>query len=143
MNQYKEMEEAVLNCFICNPDLLKETRLKAKHFKKYSNFYNFMVAYYERYKSFDLSLLKSACKNPGVVLNYIADIINTTSILSHFKLYEQRLLQLYEEYYAIDEIHKLEQKLYAREIDLDEFKTELKYIFKEGQIWKIKKQLNL
>ena len=93
-----------------------------------------MVAYYERYKCFDLSLLKSACKNPGVVLNYIADIINTTSILSHFKLYEQRLLQLYEEYYAIDEIHKLEQKLYAREIDLDEFKNELKYIFKEGQI---------
>lgn len=124
MKQYEEMERAVLNCFIIKPELLKTTKLTTKHFKKFNNFFNFMKTFYERTGSFDISLMKSACKNPNTALNYIAEIIDTTSVIGHFEDYEKRLLKLFTEYYGVEEVHKLEQKLYMREIDMVEFKNE-------------------
>ena len=125
MEQYEEIEKAVLNCFIMKPELLKSTKLTTKHFKKFNNFFNFMKSFYERTGSFDISLMKTACKNPSLAIDYIAEIIDTTSILGHFEDYEKRLLKLFTEYYGVEEIHKLEQRLYSREIDLGEFKTEI------------------
>ena len=131
MEQYKELEEAILNCLIIKPELFKTTKLNEKHFKKHKRFYVFIKKFYDTFGNFDLSLLKSACSNPGEVMDYIADIINTTSVTGNFELYERRLLKLYDNFEEIENIHKLEKRLYFREIDIDEFKKELKQILGE------------
>lgn len=130
MQQYEEMERAILNCLITKPELFKEIKLSEKHFKKHRRFYIFIKEYYDTFGKFDISLLKSTCKNPGEALDYIVEIIDTTSITAHFDLYQERMLKMYENFEKIEEIHKLERRLYIREIDLDEFKNEIKRILR-------------
>lgn len=134
MIQYEEAERAVLNCFIVRPELTKTTKLDTKHFKKFGNFFTFIKDFYNETGTFDISLMKTACKNPEVAVNYVAEIIDTTSVISNFEYYENRMLKLFEEYYAVEEIHKLEQALYSRKIDLDTFKQELKGILVDNYV---------
>lgn len=128
MLQYEELERAILNCLIIKPDLFKNIKVCEKHFKKHRRFYVFIKEYYETFGKFDIALLKSTCKNPSEAMDYIAEIIDTTSIVAHFDLYQERLLKYYNNFEKIEDIHKLEQKLYRREIGLDQFEEEIKGI---------------
>jgi replicative DNA helicase len=128
MKQYDEMERAILNCLIIEPDLFKNIKVSEKHFKNHKNFYLFLKKYYDTFGRFDIQLLKTACKNPGEALDYIADIIDTTSIVSNFDLYQERLLQMRTDFEKIEDVHKLEQRLYSREITLEQFDEEFKTI---------------
>lgn len=130
MEQYELLEKAVLNCFIVKPELLKTTKLIDKHFIKHKRFFNFIKKFYKTFGNLDITLIGSVCTNPKEVIDYLADIIDVTSISSNYELYEQRLLLFYEDYEKIEEIHKLERRLYTREIDLDEFKSEIKRILR-------------
>lgn len=134
MDQYEELERAILNCLIIDADLFKKSKLNDKHFKKHRNFYLFIKKYYDTFGKFDIPLLKSTCINPSEAMDYIANIIDTTSIVSNFELYENRLLKYYKNFETIEEIHKLEKKLYSREIDLYEFKKEIKGMLEDENI---------
>ena len=128
MQQYEEMERAILNCLITKPDLFKNIKLNEKHFKKHRRFYTFIKEYYDTFGKFDIPLLKTTCKNPSEAMDYITNIIDTNSITANFELYQERLLQMYKDFEIIEDIHKLEHKLYTREIMLDQFKDEIKTI---------------
>lgn len=128
MLQYEEIERAILNCLIIEPDLFKNIKVSEKYFKKHRRFYTFIKEYYDTFGKFDISLLKATCKNPGEALDYIAEIIDTTSIVANFDLYQERMLKMYDNFETIEDIHKLEHKLYTRAITLDEFKDEIKSI---------------
>lgn len=128
MLQYEEIERAILNCLIIKPDLFKNIKVSEKHFKKHRRFYIFIKEYYDTFGKFDISILKSTCKNPSEALDYIAEIIDTTSIVANFDLYQERMLKMYDNFETIEDIHKLEHKLYTREITLDQFKDEIKSI---------------
>ena len=134
MKNYEYLEKAVLNCFIIDPNLFKKTRLEGKHFKKYSRLFNFLKNFYNKFGTFDISLMGSVCSNPSEAIDYIADIIDTTSVPGRFNLYETQLLKFYNDFNTIEEIHILEHKLYTRELDLEDFKNELKGIFKNENI---------
>lgn len=131
MEQYELLEKAILNCFITSPELIKKTKLSEKHFKKHRRLFIFLKDFYERFGKFDISLMGSVCTNPAEALDYIAEIVDTTSISANFSLYEERLLKLYNNFNEIEEINKLNKKLYLREIDLNDFKIELKEIIGE------------
>lgn len=131
MDQYEVLESAVLNCLIVKPELFKTIKLNEKHFKKHRRFYKFLKEFYDLFGKIDFSLIKTCSINPNEVMNYVADIIDTTSIPSNFELYEERLLKFYNQFETIEEINKLNKKLYLREIDLDDFKIELKEIIGE------------
>jgi replicative DNA helicase len=133
MLQYEEIERAILNCLIIEPDLFKNIKVSEKHFKKHRRFYIFIKEYYDTFGKFDISLLKSTCKNPGEALDYIAEIIDTTSIAANFDLYQERMLKMYENFEKIEEIHQLEHKLYTRAVTLDEFKNEIQSILGRTQ----------
>lgn len=128
MLQYEELERAILNCLIIEPDLFKNIKISEKHFKKHKNFYKFIKQYYDTFGKFDIALLKSTCKNPSEAMDYIAEIVDTTSIVANFDLYQERLLKYYDNFEKIEDIHQLEHKLYTRSITLDEFKDEIKSI---------------
>ena len=125
MEQYELIERAILNCFITKPELMKETLLKEVHFKKHRKLFIFLKEFYERFGTFDIALMGSVCKNPSEALDYIAEIIDTTSVSGHFKEYEKRLLLLYYDYDIIEEIHNVETQLYYRKITLGEFKKKM------------------
>ena len=131
MEQYEVLENAILNCLIVKPELFKTTKLSEKHFKKHRRFYKFLKEFYDLFGKIDFSLIKSCSINPSEVMNYVADIIDTTSIPSNFEIYEERLLKFYNQFETIEEINKLNKKLYLREIDIDDFKIELKEIIGE------------
>ncbi|MBO7526491.1 MAG: hypothetical protein J6T74_01185 [Clostridia bacterium] len=131
MEQYEVLENAVLNCLIVKPELFKIIKLSEKHFKKHRRFYKFLKEFYDLFGKIDFSLIKSCSINPSEVMNYVADIIDTTSIPSNFELYEERLLKFYNQFEIIEEINKLNKKLYLRDIDIDNFKIELKEIIGE------------
>ena len=128
MLQYEEIERAILNCLIIEPDLFKNIKVSEKYFKKHRRFYIFIKEYYDTFGKFDISLLKTTCKNPSEALNYIAEIIDTTSIVANFDLYQERMLKMYDNFEKIEDIHQLEHKLYTRAITLDEFKNEIQSI---------------
>jgi replicative DNA helicase len=128
MLQYEEIERAILNCLIIEPDLFKNIKVSEKYFKKHRRFYIFIKEYYETFGKFDISLLKTTCKNPGEALDYITEIIDTTSIVANFDLYQERMFKMYDNFEKIEDIHQLEHKLYTRAITLDEFKNEIQSI---------------
>jgi len=135
MKQYDEMERAILNCLIIEPDLFKNIKVSEKHFKNHKSFYLFLKKYYDTFGRFDIQLLKTTCKNPNEAMNYIADIIDTTSIVANFDLYQERLLKMRTDFEKIEDVHKLEQRLYSREITLEQFEDEFKIIMGRIQ-WK-------
>lgn len=128
MKQYDEMERAILNCLIIEPDLFKNIKVSERHFKNHKNFYLFLKKYYDTFGRFDIQLLKTTCKNPSEAMDYIADIIDTASIVGNFDLYQERLLQMRTDFEKIEDVHKLEQRLYSREITLEQFDEEFKTI---------------
>ena len=125
MDQYEEMERAILNCYYVKPELMETKKLGARHFKKYHGLYCAFESMYNDVKTIDLSLLKSKSKEPGKVLDYLADVIDCTSVSGNYKIYERRLLKLYLEHDGIEAIHKLEAELYSRKIDLETFKNQV------------------
>lgn len=125
MDQYEEMERAILNCYYIKPELMERKKLGARHFKKYYGLYCAFEQMYNDVKTIDLSLLKSKSREPEKVLDYLADVIDCTSVSANYKIYEQRLLKLYLEHDGIEEIHKLERDLYKRKIDLETFKNKV------------------
>ena len=131
MLQYEEIERAILNCLIIEPDLFKNIKVNEKYFKKHRRFYIFIKEYYDIFGKFDIPLLKTTCKNPSEALDYIAEIIDTTSIVANFDLYQERMLKMYDNFEKIEDIHQLEHKLYTRAITLDEFANEIKTILGE------------
>lgn len=131
MEQYELIERAVLNCFFTNPKLIETTKLESKHFKKNHRLFNFLKAFYNKYKSFDISLIGSHCDDPGKVIDYIADIMDSTSVASRFPLYERRLIEMYYDYNYAREIYKSAKSLYNHDIDIEQFKNELKFILGE------------
>ncbi len=131
MKQYELLERSILNCFIVEPELIEKTKLESKHFKKHHRLFNFLKDFYKRFKTFDISLMGSVCTNPSEAIDYIADIIDTISVPSRYSLYEEQLLCMYKDFNTIESINKLTRKLYTREIELDDFKSELKEIIGE------------
>lgn len=125
MDQYEVLERACLNCYYVKPELMATKRLGARHFKKYHGLYNVFEQMYKDVQTIDFTLLKSMCKETGKVLDYIADITDTTSVTGNYKIYERRLLKLYLEHDGIEAIHKLEEELYTRKIDLATFKAKV------------------
>lgn len=125
MNQYEAVERAILNCYFVKPELMETRKVETRHFKKYRGLFNAFKKMYEEKKTIDFNLLQSMCKDPMKAMDYLADVIDCTSVSGNYKIYEQRLLKLYLEHDGIEAIHKLEAELYSRKIDLATFKAEV------------------
>lgn len=126
MNGYELLEQAVLDCLIINPELMKNTKLEDKYFKKNKRLWLFIKECYKRFGTLDISLMASVCPNASDMIDYVADVIDGNHYSARFNLYQDQLINLYEDFEAIDEIYKLSKKLYIRDIKLEDFKKEIK-----------------
>jgi hypothetical protein len=128
---YELLEKAILDSFIIKPELLSTTTLEEKHFKSHRRLFIFLKECYKRFGTLDIKLMASVCPNASDMIDYIADVIDGNTCSSRFKLYQERLLDLYTNFEIIEEVYKLTKKLYIRDIDLEDYKKELKYILGE------------
>ena len=128
MDQYELIEKSILNCLIINPKLFDKLKVNSRYFRNHHRLFNFLKECYDRFGKLDISLIGTICKNPSEALDYIADIMDTTSISANFELYQNQLILFHKDCLKIEDIHKLEQKLYKREIDIEQFEEEIKMI---------------
>lgn len=125
---YELLEKAILDSFIIKPELLSTTTLEGKHFKSHRRLFIFLKECYKRFGTLDIKLMASVCPNASDMIDYIADIIDGNNCSARFSLYEEQLINLYANFETIEEVYKLAKKLYIRDMSLDDFKKEIKYI---------------
>ena len=98
--------------------------------------WKFMKTFYEKFKTFDINLMTSICKDKWQVINYIMVLMDYEIITSNFDKYQKRLIELYDESekenWVIEKIYDLANKLYVKSIDLEEFELKKEKIYKDA-----------
>ena len=95
--KYDDLEMTVLCCLFLHPEFMEETILEEKYFKTKSAVWIYMKSFYERFKTFDLALMLSMSKKKNNILKTIMALMDYDPVSSNFKLYEQRLVEKYQE----------------------------------------------
>ena len=85
-----------------------------------------MKAFYNRYKTFDIQLMYSICKDKWQIVQNIIQLLEYEPSPSLFDTYQKQLIDLYNEgkenKIKIDKVYKLANELYVRKITIEEFK---------------------
>lgn len=126
ITNYERLEQAVLDCIIYKPELLESTKLEEKYFKKYKRLWVFLKECYKRFGSLDISLMASVCPNACELIDYVADVMDGKHYSARFEQYQEQLIELYDDYEEIEKLYQLSKKLYIREINLENYKKEIK-----------------
>lgn len=133
MNKYNDLELSILSCLIQKPELMDKLILEEKHFKKHKRIFKFMESFYEKFKTLDITLMCSICKDKYKMVDYLVLIMDYEPITFLFDEYQKMLIDLYneseKEKWTIERIYDLSNDLYVRKISVEEFKVKLKRIF--------------
>ena len=133
MNKYNNLEISILSCILQKPSLMEDTILEDKYFIKNKKLWLFMKAFYKKFKTFDITLMCSVCKNEYKLMDYIIWLLDVEPAPSVFKHYEQQLIDLYneskKERWIIDRVYSLASELYIKNITISEFNDELNQIY--------------
>ena len=136
MEKYNDLELAILSCLLQKPNLMEETILETKHFTKHYKIWNFMNAFYKKFKCFDFTLMMSISKNKYRMIEYIIWIVDKEPTTTLFKTYEKQLIELYEqqdkEKWIIEKIYELANNLIVKLITTEEFKIKIDEIYKKA-----------
>ena len=136
MNKNNDLEKAILSCLLIKPELMEQLILEDKHFVKNQRMWQFMKAFYDKFKTFDIQLMASVCKDKWQVVNYIIMLLDYEVTTHNFEKYQKQLIQLYEETkkekWIIEKIYELANNLYVRNIDLKEFELNKEKIYKDA-----------
>lgn len=134
MNKYNDLEMSILSCLLLKPELMENIKLEDKHFIKHHRLWLFMKAFYKKFGTFDISLMYSVADNKYQFVEYMAWLLEVEPSPSLFELYEQQLIDLYEESkkdkYIIEEVYKLANDLFVRNITTDDFKHKVVAIYR-------------
>lgn len=134
MQKYYDLEYTIMSCLLQRPELMKEIKLKDKHFVKTKRFWKFMQSFYEKFGNFDVNLMASTTKNNYTIMMYIEQLLDVEPAPSRFNQYQEQLIDLYnekkKERYIIDRIYKFANDLYVKNITIDEFKQECERTYK-------------
>ena len=128
VDDYELLEKAVLDSIILNPDLMKNIKLDDKHFKTHRRLWCFIKECYKRFGTLDIPTMARVCPNASDMIDYVADILMSQSSYTRFYIYQEQLLGLYKNYEEVKGYYDLALKLYKRDITLDEYKKEVKYL---------------
>ena len=129
MNKYNNLEMSILSCILLKPELMEQVIFEDKHIVKRQRLWQFMKAFYDRYKTFDIQLMYSICKDKWQIIENIIQLLDYEPAPSLFEMYQKQLIDLYNEgqdnRIKIDKVYKLANELYVRKITIEEFKKEI------------------
>lgn len=137
-NNYYNLELSILSCLLQKPELMKKLMLDDKYFIKYKKLWYFMKSVYNKFGTFDCELMVSISNDKYRIMDYIMLLIDKEPAPSNFEKYQHQLIELYsqtkKEKYIIDEIYKLANELYVRNITLNDFNLEYQKIIRNDEI---------
>lgn len=148
MNFEDDIELNILCCLICNPKLMEKIRIEDKHFRRHKRMWAFMKAFYNKFHTFDTHLMVSVASDKRQVVEYTSLVLYADPIPSHFDLYQDRLIEIYEENekdkWIIKKVYDLANDLLVRHITVQDFKEGFDKICSDaGKIFKeVKKDDN-
>lgn len=129
MDNYNNLEMSILSCILLKPELMDKIIFEDKHIVSRQRLWQFMKAFYERYKTFDIQLMYSICKDKWQIVENIVQLLEYEPSTSLFNIYQKQLIDLYNEgkenKIKIDKVYKLANELYVRKITIDDFKKEV------------------
>ena len=131
------LEFYILSSLIIYPNLMEKIHIEDKYFPKYQRLWQFMKAFYAKFKTFDIKLMRSICKDKFQITNYIQMMVDCGPIHKptneEFELYQQRLIENYNESkkdnWIIERVFELANKLYVRNISTQQFKIDIEDIY--------------
>ena len=136
-----DLELNILCCLIIKPELMEKLKLEDKHFIRHGRMWAFMKAFYKKFHTFDMHLMASVASDKRQVVEYTSMIILCEPNYSNFDLYQQRLIEMYEENekdkYIIKKVYDLANELLVRHITVQNFKDGFDKICNDaGKIFK-------
>jgi replicative DNA helicase len=136
-DEIKNLEMNIMSCLLIKPELMQKLILEDKHFVKHQRLWQFMKAFYKKFNTFDVQLMYSVCKDKWHIINYIILLLDVETTTHNFNLYQKQLLELYEERkkdkFIIENVYKLANELYVRNISVENFKTQIEKIYENAK----------
>lgn len=136
MNKYTDLETCILSCLLLKPELMNDIQLEDKHFIKYKNIWLFMKSFYKKFGNFDLNIMYSVASNKYSLLENMTWLVESTPNIKLFNDYQEQLIDLYNENkkdrYIINEVYKIANDLFVRNITTDDFKHKVVAIYKNA-----------
>ena len=141
MNYENDLELNVLCCLMIKPELMEKVVLEDKHFVKHKRMWAFMKAFYNKFHTFDMHLMASVASDKRQVIEYTSLVILCEPKYENFDLYQQRLIEMYEENekdkWIIEKVFNLANELLVRHITVQGFKDGFDKICSDaGKIFK-------
>lgn len=137
MDGITDLEMNIMSCLLLKPELMEKIILEDKHFVKHQRLWQFMKAFYNKFKTFDVQLMYSVCKDKWHIVNYMVLLAEVELTTSHFDLYQKQLIDLYEERkkdkFIIENVYRLANELYVRNISVEEFKEHTQRIYNDAE----------
>lgn len=133
--QYKidDLEFSILSCLLLKPELMEKVILEDKYFKRTQRLWQFMKAFYKKFKTFDINLMYSVCKDKWKIVEYMSMLLEFKPTATMFDRYQQQLIELYEEQekdkWIIEKVYQLSNDLLIRNISTNDFKSEINKIY--------------
>lgn len=132
MNKYNNLEMSILSCILLKPELMEQVIFEDKHIVSRQRLWQFMKAFYGRYKTFDIQLMYSICKDKWQIVQNVIQLLDYEVSPNLFDTYQNQLIDLYNEgqenKIKIDKVYKLANELYVRNITIEEFKESIKEV---------------
>lgn len=136
MQKYDNLELAILSCLLQRPELMKETKLESKHFKKHYKIWNFLEAFYKKFGNFDLTLMMAISKNKYRMIEYIMWLLDKEPAPSLFKVYEEQLLKEFDGFekqnWIKDKCYELANDFYVGALSGEDFKKQVDEVYKKA-----------
>lgn len=133
MNNIGDLELNILSCILIKPDLMKEVKLEDKHFVKHQRTWQFIKSCYKKFGTLDIQMMYAICKNKYHLIEYLVQIIDIEPTYDNFSIYQDMLIQQYEESekdkWIKDKIYILANDLYVGNIKVNEFQDKVKEIY--------------
>lgn len=138
MNKYNDiLELTILSTLLINPELMEKVKLEDKHFKKTKRMWLFMKEFYKRYKTFDSTLMCHICKDRWQMCEYITMLLDYEGLKCNFDLYQEELIEEYNQTECEKEIkekvYKLATEMYVGNISITDFKNQCEKIYKKSE----------
>ena len=134
----KDLEYCILSCILINPELMEKVTLEDKYFTRSNRMWQFMKAFYKKFKNFDINLMYSVCKDKYQIIAMVEILLDYDAVPNNFEKYQKQLIELYnEENYEKMMINKIFEKaneLYVRNININDFKEYIDKLYNKEEL---------
>lgn len=135
--KYEKIEASILSCLLQKPELMEKITLEDKYFVNYTKIWLFMKSFYKKYKMFDITMMCSIAKPKYKFMMYMRDLIELEPIPEYIDIYQEALMELYEETkkekWIIYKVYDLANDLLNRNISTEKFKEEIDKVYTNAE----------